>query len=320
YFLNLYQASLYPTYQEVFQRFGIIETRAPILGFLAPLLLIAFLLFFPRKYRERYFFGLALAITPLIVLNQQLVTGRIMEPGHYHWRYNVPLAIIFLLVIFFSWFLAKKGKWAVIKKMLAVFIIGISLYTAIFIQVAFYTAGENEATQKQRYGPLIEWLNQNAEKEEVVFADGETSYLTVIYTPLNVFYHPLARYFLSASRDRLLQDIFLYYRLDGISGEEAEEVFFQDRVKFSAAIYGMYYQVLTGSYQNIPDENIQEFVQEYQASFSVPTAVYLDKLCNIYEVRYLVWDTKTNPQWQLSQYPFLKEVAVLDDFIIYERD
>jgi len=320
YFLNLYRASLYPTYPDLEQRFGIIETHAPLLGFVAPLLLIVFLLFFPRKYKERYFFGLALAITPLIVLNQQLITGRIMEPGHYHWRYNVPLAIIFLLVIFFAWFLAKKGKWAVIKKMLATFIIGISLYTAIFIQTAFYADRENEAIQQQRYGPLIEWLNQNAEKEEVVFADGDLSYLVTIYTPLNVFYHPLARYFLSASRDRLLNDIFLYYRLDRVNKEEAEEVFFQDRVKFSAVIYGMYYQVLTGSYQNIPDEIIEEFVQRYQASLSIPTDVFLDKLWDTYEVKYLVWDTKTEPQWQLDQYPFLKKTAEIGDFIIYQRN
>lgn len=325
YFLNLYQASLHPNYQEVSQRFGMIETRTPILGFLVPSIFIIFLLFFPRKWRERYFFCLALLIAPFIVLNQQLITGRILHPGHYHWHFHIPLAIIFLLVIFFSWVSTRKGKFfqkrrEILRKLSAIFIIVLSIGTGIFVQNRAYLATENENVEQQRFGPVMDWLNENGEKDEVVFANQDVSHLTVIYTPLNVFYHLGAGILsLTVSDDRLFNALFLFYKLDGVGKDEAQEIFFQDRGEISHRIYGTYWREQTGNYTGIPDEDIQDIVQKYQESFSVSNGEFLDKLWSKYEVKYLVWDKKQNPSWQLDQYPFLEKAVEVGDFIIYQN-
>ena len=318
YLINFYQITTYPTYQEVGQRAGLLYTREPTLGFLVPFIFIIFLLFFPRKWRERYYFALALVITPFIVLNQQLITGKTLFNAHYHWYFHTPLGIIFLLVIFFNLISQKKREF--FKKLSAILIIAIGIYTGVLIQNSSYNTNEEKIIERQRYGQVMDWLDENTEKDEVIFANNETAHLIVIYTPLNVFYHSSAGGCLVSSKDRLLNTLFLFYRLDGVDKEDAQEVFFRDRRKMSAAIYGTYYRETTGVYENIPDEILREIIQKYQASFSVPTTDFLNNLWTKYEVKYLVWDKESNPQWQLNQYSFLKKVAEIEDFAIYQRD
>lgn len=318
YFLNLWQASIHPTYQEMMQRFGIIETRSLIsLGFLVPIVFIVALLFFPKKYKKRFFFVLSLAAAPFIVLQQQLITGKIMQSGHYHWRYHTPLAIIILLVIFFSW--VSRRKWEFFKKASAFLIIAVSIYTGIFMQSVSYTEAQKVALEQQRYGPVMKWLNTNGQKEEVVFGNNEVSYFVSIYTPMNVFHHMGAAYALAASHERLVNNLFALYRLEGVAKDKAEEVFFQERRRISGRIYGLYYRELLGTYQSIPDEVLQEFVQKYQESLSIPNNEFLNELWSKYQVKYLVWDKKNNPQWQLDQYDFLEKAAEIGDLAIYQK-
>ena len=320
YLLNVYRALIHtnPSLEEMSKRHGLIENPVPVLGFLVPSLFIIFLLFFPRKWRERYFFSLALLITPFIVLNQQLITGINLSSGHYHWFFHKPLAMIFLLIIFFS-YLSQK-KWEFLRKLSAILLITASIGLGLFIQNTSYEANKSEAIYYQRYGPIVDWLNANAQKEEVVFANADISNLIVIYTPLNVFHvmPEIVTISFAASEDRLLNTLFLLYRLDGVGEDEAQEVFFKDRAQISWSIYGIYYRENAGAYANIPDEVIQDIVQKYQESFSFSTADFLYNLWNKYQVNYLIWDKEQNPQWHLDQYQFLKKAADIGDFTIYQ--
>ncbi len=319
YWLNMFSASLHPTYEEMGRRFGILDSHSLIsVGYLVPLLFIMVLLFFPKKYKKRFFFVFSLAIAPFIVLEQQLITGKILQSGHYHWRYHTPLAIIILLIILFSWL--SRRKWEFFKKALAFSIIAVSIYTGIFMQSVSYIDVEGEMLQQQRYGPVMKWLNTNAQKEEVVFGNNELSYFVSIYTPMNVFHHMGAAYALATSKERLENNLFALYRLDGVGKNEAKEVFFQDRGRISGRVYGLYYRELLGNYKSIPDEVLQESVQKYQDSLSIPTNEFLNELWSKYHVKYLVWDKKNNPKWQLDNYPFIKKVAEFGDLIIYRQD
>jgi len=318
YFLNLYRATTHPNYQEIGEIFGLIQGRVPVFGFSVPFVFIIFLLFFPRKQRDRYFFALALVVAPFIALNQQIITGRLLQVGHYHWFFNTPLAIIILLFIFFYWVSAKK--WEFIKKISAISIMVMSIYAGIFIQAVSYANIEEEAIEKQKYGPVIDWLNENSEKEEIVFANNEISHLVVVYTSLNVFNHHAAMYSLSATRSRLLETLFSYYRLDGVGENDAQSLFLQERGKISGKIYGMYYRELLGDYEAMPDEVIQEIIQKYQESLFVSTNEFLNQVWSKYEVKYLVWDKQENPQWQLDQYQFLEKSFEAGNLIVYEKN
>lgn len=314
-FLNLYRGYADPTYQEVSERIGFLATREPTLGILVPLLLVIFLIFFPKQNRERFYFFLAMAIAPFIALNQQLITGRNPMNAHYHWYFSLPLAIILLLMMLF--FLLSQR--ALLKKIVAVLIILVSFGTGIFIQQSSYAVHKERIVERQQQGPVMDWFNEHAQKEEVVFANVEISKSIVIYTPLNVFYHPTIVYLFSIPRERLLESLFVFYRLDGVDKDEAQEVFFRDRAEISSSLYGIYYRETAGDEANIPDEIIQNIVDQYRASFDVSTADFLDEVWNRREVQYLVWDKKQDPQWNLDQYEFLKKVAELGDMVIYQK-
>lgn len=317
YFINVYQVTTTPYYQESVQKAALLDVREPFLGFLVPILFVIFLLFFPKKWKDRFFFGLALVIAPFIVLNQQLITGKVLSYVHYYWYYHKPLAIIFLLMIFFFWL--SQRNWHFFKKAFAVFLILASIGCGIWIQSASYAANKEEIIESQKYGPVMDWLNENASKDEVVFSHDELAQLIVIYTPLNVFDHSSAASCLSASNERILNALFLYYKLDGVGKDQAPEVFLADRRRISQRLYGLHYRKTTGDYGGIPDEVIQEIAQKYQASFEVPTVDFLNDLWIKYEVKYLVWDRESNPQWQLDQYSFLEKVAEIGGFAIYEK-
>ncbi len=173
------------------------------------------------------------------------------------------------------------------------------------------------AISRQRYGPVLNWLNQHAAREEVVLANDPVSHHVAIYTPLNVAYHRAGYASLSATRERLLDTIFIFYRIRGVSSGDAERVFFAEREFISWNLYGLYYRQLSGSYEAIPDEEIRDIASRYRATFSTLAPEWLEKKLADYSVNYVVWDKKADPDWRVSNYGFLKESAVYGDIIIY---
>ncbi|MDO8264965.1 MAG: hypothetical protein Q7T34_01180 [Candidatus Parcubacteria bacterium] len=316
YFINFYEATLHPNFLQASQRFGLTESRVPTLGFLIPLLFIAFLMFFPKEQRERFWFFLALLLTPFIVLNQQLLTGKTLINAHYHWYFHTPLAIIVLLIIFFYWL--KRLNFSVSKKFFAVVLILASIYAGLFIQKASYSANRENSIYQQRYGPIMAWLDDNSEKEEIVFANNDISHFIVTYTSLYVFSHSTAKFSLAASEDRLTNNLFLFYRLTGLKTEDVEKTFLKDRSNISSFIYAEKYRQSTGDYSGISDEVILSIAEKYRDSLLVPDDEFLRDYWKKYGVNYAVWDTDSNPGWDFDKYQFLKETYQEKGIKIYE--
>ncbi|MEK7614410.1 MAG: hypothetical protein AAB428_01965 [Patescibacteria group bacterium] len=320
YGINLYNATLHPAYQEAALRNGVIQTHAPLfVGFVVIGALALFLWKFPREDRGKYFFGLALLLAPFITMNQQLLTGKVLQENHYHWFFHKPIAVIFVLIIIF-YFLSRR-KLDFYRKAFAVLIITASFAIGMFVQAASYLYGKNDggnvAIERQKYGPVMRWLNENSEKEAVVLANNEASHLTVIYTPLNVFYHRAGMFSLAATNDRLLDTLFTFYRLRGVSAKGAREVFFAERGNISTNIYGMHYRKLSGAYEAIPDEKIAETVTLYEKTLAVPAHDWLKQMMDKYEVEYVIWDKKNNPTWNLDQYGYFNKAAEFGDLAVY---
>lgn len=321
YLLNLYNSTLHPAYEDVHVRFGIVLSHSPeFIGFVSLGALLLFTLLYPRTDKETYYFGLALLLAPIITLNQQVLTGILMQEGHYHWYFHKPLAVICVLIIVF--YLLSKSALRSYATLLVLMIVTVSIGIGLFIQIKSYhhgiTDGGEVLIERQKYGPVMKWLTENTQKEEVVFANDEISHLTVIYTPLNVFYHRSGYASLAATHERLLDSILTFYRLRGVTTDEAESLFYKERVYFSANLYGVYYRDLLGSDAAIPDEKIKEFIVRYAEISKMPTDEWLRFMWSKYEVAYVVWDMSTEPSWHLEQYTFLKESARYGDLVIYE--
>lgn len=316
YFFNMYQVIAHPNYTETAQRFGLISGRYLDHGLLAPLLFIVVLLSFPRRLKDRYFFALALAAAPLIALNQQIITGKNLSNVHYHWYFTWPIAIIFFVMILLFWLYQKKRAF----KIVAASIVFTAIASGIVAQWGSYLVNESGVIEKQRYGQVMDWLDKNGQKEEVVFSDEETSSWVVIFTPLNIFYHFKAQSCLAAPQERLLGGLFLNYRLDDVERNEAEQFFFKNRGDISHFLYGMYYNFTAGDYAGIPDEIILGLIEKYQNTFNLSTAEMIKNSFDKYEVKYAVWDKEAKPHWRLDQYEFLKKAAEFNDFTIFRYD
>jgi hypothetical protein len=322
YVINLHNVTQHPAYEEVGQRFGLLLTHAPLfIGMLALIGLVVFLFKFPKDDRERYTFALALMLAPLATMNQQILTGKVLQTSHYHWFFHKPLAIIIVFIVLFH-LLGKSIRFASYRLLVVLMVVTISLASGLFVQMDSYFHSNKDggeiAIERQKYGPVMEWLNQNVEKESVVFGNDETSHLTVIYTPLNVFYHrasPFAS--LSSTRARQLEVLFSFYRLRGVDATNAREVFYTERETLSGQVYGIHYRELYGTYASIPDEKVEEILNEYLSTLSVPPAEWLENIFSKYEVSYFVWDKKTDPEWNTTDYTFLTPVASFDTIEIY---
>jgi hypothetical protein len=320
YGLNIYQASTYSTYQEVSQRFALVDTRAPIfIGMTIIAAIIFFILFYSKEDKQKYSFSLALLVTPFLTMNQQLITGKAMQAAHYHWYFHKPIAAILGLLTLF--YLLEKKQATFFKLMSTLIIVTVSISVGIFTQISSYYLGYEDGgvkiIERQKYGPLVDWLNENARKDSVVFANDEISHMAVIYTPLNVFYHRAGYASLAASRERLLNGLFTFYRLRGISAENSRQVFFQEKDYISTNLYGLYYRNADGSY-GIPEEKMKDLVSEYDKTFSNSTSEWVKEIWKKYDVEYVVWDRTTDPSWQIDKYEFLEEQIKLGDISVFQ--
>jgi len=318
FFWNLFQAVQHPMYLEMALRFGMIKTHMPQVGLTIVLLLGLFLLFFPRSNKKIYDFFLALVIAPFIVLNQQIITGQLMIPDHYHWYFHKPLVLIIIIIILFSQ-IEQKIKKCSFKKILFIslfsLILLINFYHAVLTQVYSYKTREASNIWNQRYGPIFQWLNNHAQKDEVAMTNNHMSHLITIYTSLNsATAIGSAHYYIAATEDQLWQRMFLEYRFDKLKKEEAFEVFSKNRAYISGELYGEYYRKGYGAHENIPDKKIYAIAEEYGKSLNIP----LEDILRKYQVKYLVWDIELNPNWLVNQYSFMEQIYQSGDIRIYE--
>lgn len=318
FFWNLWQAMNHPFYADASLRYGMVKGHTPQVGLIVSITLIIFLLFFTRKQKEKYYFCLALVLTPLIVLNQQVITGIVLAPAHYHWYFHKPLAIIFLIIILFEQ-LDKRIKKPNFKKIccfsLVAIIFAVNFYNAWIVQSYSYKLKEPITIEfNQRYGSVLDWFNNNAKKDEVVVAVDPVSYLIPVYTSLNSAIADEGRLSLMANDEQIFERNFLEMCFNGLTAENAEEFFFSNRRMISGMFYAQYYRRNFGGYEKIPDERLYFLIEQYKIFLSVP----LEEILRKYQVNYLVWDIEKSPEWQIDKYPFFKQIYQVGDVKIYE--
>ena len=309
YFWNLYHLINHPLYLEASLRFGMIKTHSPQMNITILLLLGLFLLFFPREKTKRYYFSLALVLTPFIVFNQQIITGRAMLSGHYHWYFIKPLTVIFLIIIIFH----LIRRWKIAQIITVGLILSVLFINAVLIQKNSYNYSQDFQLSFQEYSPIYQWLDSQVQKDKVVLANSEISYLLPVYTNLNPVLGYIGAYHL-VSENQLLDGIFTEYRLDGLKSEEVYEQFSKDRTRISGRVYGQFYRRNFGGAENIPEEKIRELASQYENFLNIELFDILAK----YNVQYVVWDTLNYPNWQLDQYSFLSKVFKSNNIAIYQ--
>lgn len=301
YFINVCELISHQSYQVLKDIQGMHESREFIFSKL--LLIIFFILLFLKSQRGQKFFWyfFALGLTGFIVINQQVITGQKIWPGHYHYYIIKPLAIIigvvFLMFIFRRLSFVKKK---LIYTLLVIIIIFVSFFNAFYIQIYTYPRLFNRYLEAQRYGPVIEWLNKNGRKDEVAYATGSFKYslgslqilndFIMVYTPLNVYYSNYALYYLIPYDNYRFHNLFITLKLLGITPDEAGE-YLANNLDIFEFVYGNYFRVRGLTFEDIPPLKINQIIEDYR-KFCLKSWY---QIFTKYPINYIVWDKSLEP-------------------------
>jgi len=178
-----------------------------------------------------------------------------------------------------------------------------------------YNLNQDIWVNEQYYGPILNWLNSYAQKDEMVFTSFSLSNVIPAYTSLNAFASYLSGYYLIPQEYQgYIEDgLFLNYRLDGLSSQQTAERFFEERDKIFSHIYTEAYRRRIKKDNKLFQEKFNYLVNAYQEFLSLP----LDSVLAKYNIQYVIWDMTKQPNWQLEQYEFLEEIARANEIKIY---
>lgn len=324
YWINFWQSIHNSNYVEAAQRQGLVLSRAPIIS-ATSLILIALILFFIwvyKKYEAHHtqaMLGISAATAIILAENQQILTGQTVQPAHFHSYVAIPALLIVggaAIGIVLKWW-AKSEKKKIISWSAVTLVMLLLIFTSFRAQGYAYAEQKDAALNDQAYAPVIEWLNQNAQKDQVVEGDPEfLNEIIPIYTDLNVYYSNMSGPYFN-DFDRLENGLFLGYRLQGMTPQMAQRDFFGAlRAQISAALFGIYYRDAYGGYDKIPDNLIQKIINDYGAYYQKDWSEVLSR----YSLDYIIMDMRqgTFGLYDPSLLTHLSERAVIDGrFVIF---
>ncbi|MBI4160713.1 MAG: hypothetical protein HY506_02285, partial [Candidatus Yanofskybacteria bacterium] len=309
FWLNSLEARMYPEYLDAAARLGLGGSRAPIWGVWLVFVTVAVFFLWPRRYpHAKWFFGFLVA-SSWVVTNQQIITGVVLQPGHYHWYIIKPLASIVLAILFIS----LGGR--LVKKKYAVTVLAaagvlILFYNAVLIQFYSYRAHLSEAVEKQRYATLVSYVEQEYKVPQTIWSDANISAILSMYTRHNAPNHNSVFAFLS-SKEYLVKRLFLEYRTRGIRPEAFADALAKEEEMVSGRIFGHLYH----DPAVLPREVSGALNTQYETYYHVPYAA----LFQYFSVDIVVRDRRFEPDAAYESTSALKKtVEVGDGFVVYK--
>lgn len=311
------------------------KTRAPIFSKIGA---GALFLFFIYVWKKRYCWQtgvvFSLIMAGWIALNQQVITGRTVEIGHYYWYFIVPISILIGWFIFLEIFSDKKWLKFFLSGVIVIIFVHASVgqYRSFFVTL-------NDKLDDQKYSPIIEKLNEINDSKVILSASDNRSLLFTIYTKHNLFWHQAATQTITPV-DRFYDVLFLYAVIDGKERIAFEKDFvghvnsFMLEPKYESKINRLYGNIegLTSGMDYYAYENKKkniDLIGDHRAKIvgDLSKIYYENWMSNNYEninsilkkysVEYIVWDKNINPDWDLSIIRNIEEVYNENDIFLY---
>src|SRR3989344_917340 len=315
FFVNLLRGRSDEDYIYTTSRLGLIHTHAPILGAWVVLGFLFIIFLWPTAYQNTKYFFIILFGALAVVLNQQLVTGFQIQPGHYHWFTTKPLIAIILTFLGLYWIekIVPNKKWRIV---VVIFLVSIFSLNAIIIQARSYSANYTTYKENQRYAPLLTFLDESYTTKKNIWANPdleisypELSYLILAYTHHNA---PMVLENYSNSKVHIRDMLFLDYRLHGINDKNIINAMYQDRNNITSALFGIYYRDMPGNYE-LSDVELQKLGLEYNEFYKIP----LDKVFKSFKIDLIIADNGTDSNY-FNKLPFLSKVYAQDGLFLYQ--
>lgn len=326
YFMQLVSSRSLPGYEETLTRLGMLQTHFPsgimIVG-IGGMLTVFFVIALWKKWLQITPISalmLSGVIGSVIVTNHHIVTGQNLEFSSHYW----PIAAFWFgfsaLVLF-----AKlkqtipqlSHRW--IMPVLVVLSVVVTLPMTKDV-VARQLGFSEKEVRWQQYGDVIDWLNTNTVKDEVVFVNKELGEIIPIHTHNNVWFTRWANL-------HFMTDVEVWERfVTNNYWEEFSEEFVRknERSIFGTAFINHYNHIqqqnklkrVFGATEKQIERYPQERIAEFMTFASAQQQTPLPELLSQYQLDYIIWDTVANPEWEIDSLG-LAQVATIGQFNIY---
>ncbi len=285
-----------------------------------------------RRTDKNNFFIFAMILAGWIALEQQMITGRTVQYGHYYWYFVVPLSIIVSLYMAGRLIALYRPLW---MKSFCFVLIAIVFITTAGGQYESFKTTASGKLREQDFAPIIAKLQHMP--EGVVLGDpGTETYplLVTIYTNNDTYWAPEAptSYF---PIQHLREAILVYWYLNkDMRPDPAAYVTRMLATSERSTYVGMYEDLERyesgkaldrfGAEMSRSDPTLLEtrkallpaLEAEYRLLTKSPENVRATLLKR--GVRYVLWDMKQYPEWDLSPLAPMSLIATSTDIALYE--
>ena len=296
---------------------GAVASHAPIrekLVLAVLVLYIIFIVFLRRRgeYKREFLFPVFLLAAGTIAVNQQIVTGKVIQPFHYYFLTNLPSAYIALAVIFGHLVYLIRQKFLRYTVIVAVFVVVFAW--GIGVQASSYKYWAPGYRELQKYSLVFDWLTANAAEDSVIYGNDDITDLIPAYTPFFVYWSPYAGDSAYSPMERKESAYFINMRLVGLDASSGETYLRRRQNEVGQRFYSQYYRDLCGSYGCFPDGTMDKIVKDWQDFLRQPFEQEFKK----YKVDYFVWDKNREPDWRIGDLKFLEPVYEYNGIQIFK--
>lgn len=299
-----------------------------LLGFATAVLFIPY--FYWNRGDKNALFVAMIILAGWIALDQQLLTGRYVQYGHYYWYFVVPLSI--LVGSYMLWtLLPKRYRWVLPTAFML-----LALINTAGGQYRSFSSTFEQKLREQDFAPALAALRQQPSGTVFMGASGDTyPFLISIYTDDDLYWLPAADLF-PFPPGRLEEALLMNISMDKNARSAPSDFLRNELAAGTEDTYTNLYTTLEGSrsgldyyeYGNreqhaaqdpvlalLREELLSELSRTYHDRFSERGAAR-DTLENE-GVRYVLWDKRQYPDWDLSPLQPLTLLATSTDLALY---
>ncbi|MSR67562.1 hypothetical protein EXS65_01910 [Candidatus Peribacteria bacterium] len=268
YFLHLSALMHHEWYPDASMRYGLIPSRAPVLG--VWVIVLIFLSLFARRiaWKEQFPLVLSLACGGCIAMNQNMITGSSLFPEHYHWYFIQPLGTLFLsftlILVCEQYMRVRLYRCVLLMTMI------VSLAFGFVEQRDTYEVYRQDWGNAQHLASLFRYAREHLPPDSVAYSfDPFLTELLPVYTAMNVYTSTQAgNYLVPTAR---MRDVWFFtFWLQGITPQSARVQFPTTlRKTLGSGIYGSHFRRLRGDYAAVPEEIVLQLVKEYESYYAL---------------------------------------------------
>lgn len=349
YFIQFFQGSKMPYYQEMMVRMGMYYTHMPetfprlIVGLVWLLFFIFFAKHFKLENNPKAQAIASLLIVNVLFPNHQLITGIVLQNAN-HWSWMPILIFSIATHYIINFILARRAEKKCRKMDKAILAIAIILLVVPAYRLStfnlkpfletysiceakdFIHYGSICAEDLQYYRNVFDWVEKYIDSDSVILADDILMNFIPVYTHANIYYSEYAQWLPNSDREiteRIMLSRFFdkEYFADGKYGIENNEriLWIQPgQTEYNTHIifdkFGVNWKL---DYK--PQYSLAKEQEKVRAVYDeLQTEGWNINLLKKYRLDYIIWDRNREPDWNLYKYPELMRIYDQDGVEIYK--